>query len=148
MKQASKILYIVAIIFSILEVVLLVGSSIFYLVALSVPELFNFFVDKLSYLANIHPWFEDKIVMFTRIILISQGISYAFSAIPYVIAIPLYNTAKNKLEDLENSNIGTFIVTIVFGVLTSKFGIAAGALAVVARAFAIRNKKRKVVSEQ
>ena len=148
MKQASKILYITAIIFSIVEVVLLIGSAIFFLIAVNVPALFNFFSHRFEWITYIDSWFEDKVSLFTRIYLISQGITYAFSAIPYVIAIPLYNTAKNKLEDLENSNIGTFIVTIVFGVLTSKFGIAAGVLGVIARSFAIRNKKRNIVSEQ
>ena len=149
MKTASRILYVFAVIFAALSAVLLIAMCVVSIVNANNTELINWISNHIIQSFEIEEQYQHYVTEAVTRAFVTNGISYAFSAIPCVVAIPVFLSARKALEDITNAPIGKFVASIVFGVLTTKFGVAAGALAIVARAVAIKHqKKSKVVDEQ
>ena len=149
MKTASRILYVVATVFAAINVLIYIGLCVFCIINVNNTELVNFLSSRIIETFEIEEQYQHYVYEAITRSFISNGISYAFAAIPNVVAIPVFLSARKKLEDIPDTPIGPFVASVVFGILTTKVGIAAGALAIVARAIAIKHKKNsKVVDEQ
>ncbi len=149
MKTASRILYVVSVIFAAINVVLLVGLCVFCIVNANNTDLINWIGKHIIEAFQIEEQYQQYVYSTLTGSFIAYGVSFAISAIPSVIAIPVFLNARKGLDDITNTSIATFVASIIFGVLSTDFGIAAGVLAIVERARENRHKRNsKVVSEQ
>ena len=142
MKIASKILYIVAVIFAAISAIVLIGLAVFCIVNVNNSEIIDMIANKIIELGQIEEEYQHYVFETMNTTILLNGICFAIAAIPCVIAIPIFLSAKKELEDINNSSTNKFIASIIFGVLSTNTGIAAGVLALLARHFAIRNNSR------
>ena len=132
MRQASRVLYVLAAVFAGLEILVSFALSIFSFVVLVYQELLEAFLESIQYNGD---------TIFFYILIVYIGFVFATVANLSIVAIPIFINARKQL-DVPHPSKGLFITSIIFGCFTNYFGITAGILSLVYRNSLSKNQEK------
>ena len=133
MRQASRVLYVLAAAFAGLEILVSFALSIFsFVILVEKQELLETFLESIQYNGD---------TIFFYILNVFMGLFFATAEILSVIATPIFIKARKQL-DVPHPSKGLFITSVVFGCFTNYFGITAGILSLAYRNSLSKNEEK------